>query len=135
MKITFERARRISTFAMVGFFNTAVYFALANILVKFGVSETIAAYAAYGALMPISFIGHRKLTFLSKGRLGVEWLRFCAVQITNITIIFVVTNLSKSGYFAGWLTFAIISVLIPMLNFLLFQLWVFAVPHQKTEDR
>lgn len=120
---------------MVGFFNTAVYFALANILAKIGVSETAAAYVAYFALMPVSFIGHRKLTFLSKGRLGVEWLRFCVVQTTNITIIFVVTNLSRSGYFSGWLTFAIISVLIPVLNFLLFQLWVFAVPVQRSEDR
>ncbi|MER9586989.1 GtrA family protein [Mesorhizobium sp. M0276] len=130
-----DAVRRISTFAAVGAFNTAAFFVLANILVNFGLGETIAAYAAYGTLVPVSFIGHRKLTFLSKGRLGAEWVRFCIVLTTNVTIIFVVTNMARSGYFAGWMTFAIISLLIPLLNFLLFQLWVFAVPRQQSEKR
>jgi putative flippase GtrA len=135
LKITCEKARRISTFAVVGLFNTAVYFALANVILYFGASETIAAYAAYAALLPVSFIGHRKLTFLSEGRLGVEWAKFCIVQIINVTIIAVVTDLSGAGYFTGWLTFAIISILIPILNFLTFQLWVFAVAHKESEGQ
>ncbi|WP_189434603.1 MULTISPECIES: GtrA family protein [unclassified Mesorhizobium] len=125
MKIPFEKVRQILTFTAVGLFNTVAYFALANALLFLGSGETIAAYTAYAALLPVSFMGHRRFTFLSEGRLDTEWIKFCVVQITNIVIIAVVTYLSGAGYFTGWLTFAIISVLIPVLNFITFQLWVF----------
>jgi len=38
----------------------------------------------------------------------------------------VLTAFAVSGHSPGWVSFALISVLIPALNFVIFQLWVFS---------
>lgn len=92
-----------------------------------GLSEASAAYLSYAILVPVSFIGHRRLTFQSSGAISGEWLRFCVVQMTNIALIWIVTSAAASFTFlSGWPAFAIISILIPILNFIVFQIWVFA---------
>ncbi|RWH70278.1 GtrA family protein [Mesorhizobium sp.] len=125
--ITGDRLRQFITFCAVGLFNTGAYFAIANCLhLLFSLTETVSAYAAYLALVPISFLGHRRLTFASQGAVLGEWTKFCIVQALNLLLIWVVTLLSREGYLAGWQTFAVISVAIPALNFVAFQAWVFA---------
>ncbi|RWE75994.1 GtrA family protein [Mesorhizobium sp.] len=122
-----DRLRQFITFCAVGLFNTGAYFAIANGLhLLIGLTETISAYATYLVLVPVSFLGHRKLTFASKGAVWGEWARFSIVQALNLLLIWVSTNLSREGYFAGWQTFAVISIAIPALNFVAFQAWVFA---------
>ena len=124
------RLRQFAVFCAVGLFNTGAYFAIANGLhLLGGFSETGAAYSAYLALVPVSFVGHRRLTFASDAAVLGEWARFCVVQAMNLLVIWVTTYLAHQGYFSGWQTFAIISIAIPALNFLTFQVWVFSKAH------
>lgn len=113
-------------FAAVGGANTAGYFVLAMLLAAAGLTDTVAAYVAYFCMVPLSFIGHRRLTFASDGDAKAEWLRFCWVQAASLTVIWSITQLNEAGYLTGWATFAAISILIPLINFICFQLWVFA---------
>ncbi|MER9295805.1 GtrA family protein [Mesorhizobium sp. M0621] len=119
--------RQFVVFCAVGLVNTGAYFAVANGLhLLGGFTETASAYLAYGALVPVSFIGHRKLTFASDAAVLGEWAKFCVVQAMSLLVISVTTYSAHQGYFSGWQTFAIISIAIPALNFLTFQAWVFA---------
>ncbi|UVK46799.1 GtrA family protein [Mesorhizobium sp. AR07] len=121
------RLGQIAVFIAVGLFNTGAYFLIANGLhLIVGLTETFSAFAAYVALVPLSFVGHRKLTFASNGLVVGELAKFCVVQATNVLVIWATTYLAHKGFFSGWQTFAVISVLIPALNFLTFQAWVFA---------
>ncbi len=119
--------RRIAAFVGIGAVNTAAFFLLSNALHEFvGLGVVVSGYLAYAVLVPVSFFGHRRITFSSTGSISREWIRFCVIQAINLVVIGVVTTFSESGAIPGWLAFAAISVLIPMLNFVIFQLWVFS---------
>jgi putative flippase GtrA len=120
--------RRLVTFGAIGLFNTAAFFVLASIFsYAWAFGETSAAYTSYAILMPVSFIGHRRLTFRSDGSISKEWTKFCMIQVTNLLVIGIVTGLSRDyALISGWIAFAVISILIPVLNFIVLQIWVFA---------
>ncbi|WP_271894148.1 GtrA family protein [Candidatus Phyllobacterium onerii] len=115
-------------FIAVGLVNTGAFFVLANLFTyAIGFSPKIAAYISYAILMPVSFFGHRRITFGSKGTMLWEWAKFCATQAANVGIIGLVTEAADSfPILVGWLSFAIISIIIPALNFMIFHLWVFS---------
>lgn len=125
--VPLEKVRQILIFGAVGLFNTVGYLILANgAHLYLQLHQTSAAYLAYTLMVPLSFFGHRRLTFGSSEPVSVEWLRFCLVQATNLLIIWCVTFTSTHLQLPGWIAFAVISVLIPFLNFMVFRLWVFA---------
>jgi putative flippase GtrA len=115
-----DRIRRIVTFGVIGAFNTGAFFILATLFNYALNSEAASAYLAYAMLLPVSFLGHRRLTFRSEGLISREWIRFCVIQGINVAVIWLVTHT-----LSGWISFAMISGLIPILNFLVFQIWVF----------
>lgn len=119
---------RLPIFLAIGLFNTGAFFVLASILTYFfGFGPRAAAYISYAVLIPVSFFGHRRITFGSNGSVSWEWVKFCVIQITNILIIGLVTSVAEEiPVLAGWVSFAIISILIPVLNFIVLQLWVFS---------
>jgi len=119
--------RRIAAFASIGAFNTVAFFLISTGLFQWaGLSAIVAGYVAYAVLVPVSFFGHRRITFSSDGAITAEWVRFCVIQAVNLAIVGVLTAFAESGHIPGWVSFALISVLIPALNFVIFQLWVFS---------
>ncbi|SMH49680.1 GtrA family protein [Mesorhizobium australicum] len=120
-------ARRLTAFVGIGAFNTIAFFLISTALFQWaGLSATACGYIAYAVLVPVSFFGHRRITFSSNGAIAREWLKFCVIQAVNLAIVGVATAFAESGLIPGWVSFALISVLIPALNFVIFQLWVFS---------
>ena len=119
---------RFIIFLSIGLMNTAAYFVLTNILVYWvHVDVRVASYAVYAALVPVSFLGHSRITFRSNGAAGREWIRFCITQGTSLLIITAVTAwLKSSAGIPTWMGLAAISILIAGLNFVVMQVWVFA---------
>jgi putative flippase GtrA len=119
---------RFVIFFAVGLINTGAFFVLATVLTYFFQFGTkTSAYTAYAFLVPISFFGHRRITFGSNGPVSREWIKFCVIQVTNLFVITVVTHWAEvSPLLSGWPSFAVISVFIPIMNFIVFQLWVFS---------
>jgi putative flippase GtrA len=121
-----KNIRQMLTFGLIGLANTAAFFLIANGLNLF-LDESVSAYLAYALLVPVSFFGHRRLTFKSDAAIAREWLKFCIVQALNLSLIWGVTTVSGIyPILSGWPAFGIISLLIPILNFVIFQIWVFA---------
>nr|WP_281414877.1 GtrA family protein [Rhizobium sp. BK538] len=118
---------RVARFAAVGAANTLMYFLLANALVYIvGLSGDVAAYAAYTMILPVSFVAHRRVTFRSNGDRTTELVRFFLLQAMSLSIIAAV-NYVVAGYPSSfaWIGFALISLLIPLANFIVMQFWVF----------
>ncbi|WP_376779258.1 GtrA family protein [Agrobacterium pusense] len=123
------KIKRLVRFALVGGANTAAYFVLANISTYLlGIPHNISAYLAYALVLPFSFFGHRRFTFRSSGSAVAEWYRFCIMQGICLAVIAVV-NAASMRYPASpsWVSFSVISFLIPAINFLMMQVWVFAM--------
>jgi putative flippase GtrA len=118
--------RRLLIFSAVGLFNTAAFFLLANgSYYALGLGQGVSAYLAYVLVLPISFLGHRELTFASKGEIVHEWARFILLQATNLIIIWAINKTVSSYALPGWTAYGVISIAIPALNFVVLQIWVF----------
>lgn len=123
-----EAALRIVRFAAVGLFNTIAYFVLANALhYAFGMTTELASYVAYFVMVPISFIGHKRVTFGTKGQALQEFTKFAILQIANIVVIAAANLVTKTLAAPGWVAFALISIAIPAINFVVMQIWVFVI--------
>jgi putative flippase GtrA len=118
--------RRLLIFFGVGLFNTAAFFVLASGLrYALGLGQYVSAYLAYALVLPISFLGHRGLTFASKGAIVNQWARFILLQATNLVFIWAINRTASSYVLPGWVAYAAISFAIPAVNFVVLQKWVF----------
>lgn len=123
-----DAALRIARFAAVGLFNTLAYFVLANSLhYAFGMTAELASYAAYFIMVPVSFIGHKRVTFGTKGHALQELTKFSMLQAANLCVIAAANLATKTFNAPGWVAFALISIAIPAINFVVMQIWVFVV--------
>lgn len=86
----------------------------------------LAAVIAYLLLVPVNFLGQRRFTFASSGRLTREALRFILVHVSNLMLsllgMVVVVDLLRADYRWG-IVFSMIAV--PLATFLAMQHWVF----------
>jgi putative flippase GtrA len=118
--------RRLPIFLGVGLFNTAAFFLLASgSRYALGLGQGVSAYLAYALVLPISFLGHRGLTFVSKGAIAHQWVRFSLLQATNLIIIWAINKAGSSYALPGWIAYGVISFAIPALNFIVLQILVF----------
>jgi putative flippase GtrA len=118
---------RLSRFFGIGAVATLGYFVLTNVAVSlYGVGPKTASVGVYLLLMPLSFIAHRWWTFASSGHVVREWVRFCGVHAVNLMIAYEVSSIvAVRDALPPWLAFLIISLVVPAVSFIAFQLWVF----------
>jgi putative flippase GtrA len=93
----------------------------------FHVAPVEASLGGYAAAVPMSFLGHRGISFRSRGGLRGDATRFVVGQAINITLTIVTMNLATKTLHLSylWGTLATM-VLIPIANFLLMHFWVFS---------
>jgi putative flippase GtrA len=115
-------------FALVGGLNGCVFAGVTALLVSgLGAAPIPASIAGYCVSVPMGFVGHRQFSFRSSGHWLAEGSRFVAVQLANIaatagSMYLAVDRLGVAYY---WGMVAAI-VVVPLLNFALANLWVFA---------
>lgn len=120
-------AGRLTRFSFVGAASTLSYFILTNAAAQLGMGAELASVLCYLLLMPPSFLGHRRMTFASRGNAARQWLRFCLVHSVNIVLVYAIAWLVVGRHNAPpTLAFLLSSVFVPIINFVLFQLWVFS---------
>lgn len=118
---------KLIRFVCIGVLSGAIYALVTAALVsRLGVAPVPASIAGYCASVPASFLGHRNISFRSRGRWTSEAVRFVLMQAANIAV----TALSMHGSveWAGapyWWGMIIAVVLIPIANFILMNVWVF----------
>lgn len=115
-------------FACVGSASGAIFAAVTALLIRgFKVDPVLASVAGYCAAVPTSFLGHRGFSFRSKEHLTGDAARFTVAQTLNIAVTAGVMRVAietvRISYIWGMIGAV---VLVPMANFVLMHLWVFA---------
>jgi putative flippase GtrA len=91
-----------------------------------GAAPTLAAALAYGALLPLNYLGHRRATWRSRAPRRPEVLRFLAVHgvtaLVCTALMAVATGPLGLSHWAGSL---VIVITAPVLNFAMFDRWAF----------
>jgi putative flippase GtrA len=118
---------RVCRYLVVGGATAFLFLAVSNTLTLLaGVEVFTSATVAFIACLLPAYIGHRRYTFMSKGNVKLETFKFAisnvlGLGITAATVVFL--NESFSPHPA--ITFAVTSVLVPALNFLILNFFVF----------
>ena len=118
---------RLLRFALVGG-ATSVAFALAvaALVDAAAVSPAIAAALAYLGLLPVNYVGHRRATWRSQAPRRPEVIRFlCVHGLTMATCTVVMAAVTGPMGQPHWAGSLVIVVFAPVMNFALFDRWVF----------
>jgi len=118
---------RLFRFAWVGIFSGLMYMLVVGFYVEiatFGAKWS--SVFGYITVLPVNFIGHRKLTFRSANNALPEVFRFLSVHTINVGIsvagMYGVVDLLGYSHWFGSLTAV---VLVPISTFLMMDRWVF----------
>ena len=121
---------RIMRFGLVGVAATLTYAGVAAML-SYGqlakaFSATPASFVSYLIAMPISYFGHKWLTFGSRGSHAQEAPRFVASALLGIAIscFLPLTLVEWLGYTPA-VSIVAATILVPLTNYVVLGLWVF----------
>lgn len=114
-------------FSFVGIAATFTYFIVANILeFLIDVSTPISSVLAYLLGMSVSYLGQTFFTFQSNINNPAQLLRFIIISLLGLSVSYgFVMLFSEMMHLHALLVFAIISVIIPIVNYILLKFWVF----------
>ncbi len=124
--------RKLGWFSVVGIFAALLYGTAVFVCVEWLGLNPLAAHGIGLALAALcSYIGHYSFTFQAKGRHKIYVPRFIVQAIVSVVLstaaMMLVTRIQLSYLFAVMATM----VLIPGVNFLLMQFWVFKAGHEQ----
>ncbi len=128
------RLLKLARFGFVGLSNGVIYAVMVVLLVSTTtLTPRLAGAVAYLAVVPWAFLAHRRFVFQSSGSPLAEFGRFIAAQLTNgalsVATMSLVANTLGLWYGLGILAAVI---LVPLVNFLVLDRWVFY--YQKSSD-
>ena len=120
-------AARIARFGGVGVLSSAVYALVTSLLVvRLHVQPVPAAIAGYCLSVPVSFLGHRGVSFRSSGDWTREALRFAFTQAINIAVTAAAMDGAVRWLHVSWAWGMVGAVvLVPLANFVAMNFWVF----------
>ena len=115
-------------FCVVGGSTSLCYAIFVEVLIDvFLVSQAIAASIAYLLMLPISFLGHKLLTFRSKERTLSQSFRFFTMHgITALVCAFIMWIMTVQVGTTHWFGSAAIIIIAPAINYIMMEVWVFA---------
>jgi putative flippase GtrA len=117
-------------FGLVGIAATALYAVLAVLLMDrqwVGLPAVRASLAAYAAAALFSYLAHKSVTFMSRGRHRTEAPRFLLLTAAGLVVAFMAPALLTGVLgLPGIVPVLVTCILIPTLNLLVLDRWVFA---------
>ncbi|MBB6309038.1 GtrA family protein [Xanthobacter tagetidis] len=118
---------RLARFLLVGAAASLTYLIVAATLHRLlGLDKFVASLLAYGIAIPVSFIGHKKVTFRDGGDWAGQMVRFALLQAVNIAAVllavYVTEPLGEIGYWIGLLLGV---ALMPLTSFLAMHFLIF----------
>lgn len=121
-------------FGLVGIAATALYAILVTVFMNLiGLSAVQASLAAYAAAALFSYLAHKSRTFMSRGRHRTEAPRFVLLTVVGLAVAYAAPALLTGVLgLPGVVPVLVICILIPALNLLILDRWVFA---QRKPDR
>lgn len=127
IKRLFNVFQYFGRFSFIGLITTGFYFILTNIILFFGLAQTIvASNFSYILCIVISFLGHSNFTFSVKSFEIYQFKKFLTLSIIGLIISnFIIILNTQLFYLSSFLVIFTITLIIPIINFFALKYWVF----------
>lgn len=124
---------RIVRFVLVGAAASLVYLIVAVTLHRFlGADKFVSSFLAYLVGIPVSFLGHKRVTFRDDGPWSGQGARYVLLQAINIAVvllaIYVTQPLGDLGY---WIGLVLSVVLMPVTSYLAMHFLIFIAARRR----
>lgn len=118
---------RLIRFGAVGGATSLGYaLVVAGLVEGAGAAPTLAAALAYGALLPLNYLGHRRATWRSHAPRRPEVLRFLTVHgVTALVCTALMAGATGPLGLSHWAGSMVIVIAAPVMNFAMFDRWAF----------
>ena len=127
---------RLVRFGIIGVGVTLVY-AMLTMLLHYvaGTSTAVASFFGHCCVAVLSFFGHRKFTFQHSGNIGRSIPRFIGVNLLgNLVAVAGPWIVSDILRYPAVLSIALVCVLVPTMNYLLLNIFVFHNARSKPQQ-
>ena len=124
-------------YIMVAGFNAVLYIGLSSYITSLGMKPRYASVLALLPVLALSYLGHKYGTFRSKGRNRDELPRFLVMALMDLLLAGWLPVLTALFHLPHIITFALVSVAVPLANLVLMRFWIFArrFSHAPLEDQ
>lgn len=124
------RLNQLCSFALVGGTTAGVYVTLYLILLHAGLLQEFANALAFGCAVILQYVGQARLTFRKQINSPKQMMRF-GLMITGGAVTSSLITGVAAPYFTlpPWAAAVIVTLALPVQNFLFMNLWVFAKPN------
>lgn len=121
-------------FGLVALVSGAIFVAVTTLCISgLGLDPKTGSTIGYLASLPVNFVAHRQYTFVARGIIWREALRFIVVHVANIAVSISAAAIAVDGFGLHY-GFSILAtlMLVPLVTFTLMNLWVF--PHSESAN-
>jgi putative flippase GtrA len=122
-----RRFERVIRYVLIGGGVTLFYTLLTATLISGGVvgDPTLASAIASFVTLPISFLVHRRFTYVDAARRSGQWERFALIAAANFVINVGAMKGAGAMHLPYWSALAFGWVVVPVVNYTINALWVF----------
>jgi len=122
-----ETVSRFLRFCLAGGAASVLYFVIASGLTFFfGMQELSASVLAYLFCILVSYFLQRRFTFRSSGKKQIEMPRFILVSVSGLLFSSAIVYFNTAVLqISPYISFTLVLVLIPVINYVLFSRYVF----------
>lgn len=123
----FRRFERVIRYVIVGSGVTTLYTGIVAALVSYGLvpNPTLAAAIASIAVLPVSYVGHRSITYADTPSSHAQWARFAATAIVTFILNTGLMNTADQIGWSYWTALCAGWVIVPIVNYMVNAIWVF----------
>lgn len=117
---------KLVRFALIGALTGCTYALTTLSLYRgLGIPMLWASIMGYLAILPFSFLGHKKFTFRSNGKYSREFFRFAISFLFGLSVTIVIVMIVEKNHFNDLYAIILPILIVPISNFILSNLWVF----------
>jgi len=128
---------RLFRFAISGGFTTVAYFLVSNALhYGFMISASTSSALSYAMAVVMSYLLQSRFTFQVKNDSPQQVTRFAVVTLAGLAVSWGLVK-ALVGFLdqPAWVATLAVCIVIPILNYVLFHIWVFVQPDAKARVR
>jgi len=125
--MTQKKKGQIIRFAMVGTGVAVTYVLLYLAFLELGISQMIANIVAFLIAVIVQYLGQTIFTFHKPLGLPDQVIRFiCTIGLGLLVSALITGFFGPSMGWPDWISAALVTIILPVQNFLFFKIWVFA---------
>ncbi|WP_417720078.1 GtrA family protein [Salipiger sp.] len=128
-----DRGKRLLRFGVVGIANTVIYVGGYLLLRTLGLEEIVANCLAFAAAVALQYVAHSRYTFGARVKDPAQFARFLTTIGAGLAVSTMITaHLAGIFGLSDWMAALIVTVVLPVQNYILLSLWVYNDPDTGT---